>query len=234
MAQEFLGLFDLQALAAWWSGKTDHGLPVAASRVFGFVEVVSSIAAAYATRMIPLRFGAMLSNVAGLIYGFLTGSLSSIVEHGVNLPLNLARAREMQKLIVAVRDASNTDLNIEWLKPFAHSRKLKAGEVIFSKGETASEAYILVEGEVEIPEVGVKLAPGDIFGEMALFTLEGTRLASAVCNSEVLLLYITYEEFEQHYFQNPEFGLYLVRLIVRRFDMNYRRALALREGDAAA
>lgn len=232
MVQELASLFDVSALTAWYAGKTDHGAPFFATRFFGGLEVLMSIAAAYATRMIPLRFAAMLSNVAGLVYGLAAGSLSSIVEHGVNLPLNLARARQMQKLIVAVREASDTDLNIEWLKPFAHSRAMKAGETIFSKGDAAFEAFILIEGAVEIPEVGVTLQPGDIFGEMALFTLEGVRLASAVCKTDTLLLFITYEEFEQHYFQNPEFGLYLVRLIVRRFDKNYRRALALREGAA--
>jgi CRP-like cAMP-binding protein len=65
------------------------------------------------------------------------------------------------------------------------------------------------------------LEPGAVFGEMALFTAAGRRTASAVCVGDVRLLVITYEQFEQLYFQNPEFGLYLVRLIVRRFEMNH-------------
>ncbi|MGA7657820.1 MAG: hypothetical protein WCA96_13740 [Methylocella sp.] len=54
-----------------------------------------------------------------------------------------------------------------------------------------------------------------------VFTEAGLRTASAVCVSDVRLLVITYEQFEQFYFQNPEFGLYLVRLIVRRFEINH-------------
>jgi CRP-like cAMP-binding protein len=54
-----------------------------------------------------------------------------------------------------------------------------------------------------------------------VFTDAGRRTASAVCVSNVRLLVITYEQFEQLYFQNPEFGLYLVRLIVRRFEINH-------------
>ena len=54
-----------------------------------------------------------------------------------------------------------------------------------------------------------------------VFTEAGRRTASAVCVSDVRLLVITYEQFEQFYFQNPEFGLYLVRLIVRRFEINH-------------
>jgi CRP-like cAMP-binding protein len=38
------------------------------------------------------------------------------------------------------------------------------------------------------------------------------------------LLAISYEQFEQLYYQNPQFGLYLVRLIVRRFEANLAHA----------
>jgi CRP-like cAMP-binding protein len=54
-----------------------------------------------------------------------------------------------------------------------------------------------------------------------VFTGVGRRTASAVCASNVRLLVITYEQFEQLYFQNLEFCLYLVRLIVRRFEINH-------------
>lgn len=226
MAQDFGGSFDLFGLLAWLQEESAHGVALYLSNLFGWAEVAMSIVAAFATRMIPLRYSSMLSNVAGLAYGLVTGYLPSIVEHGVNLPLNAARARQMRKLIVAVRQAAETDLNIEWLKPFAHARRFKAGETIFRKGDKASEAFIVTEGEVEIPEAGANLRPGDMFGEMALFTHDGARLASAVCRTDVETLYITYEEFEQHYFQNPEFGLYLVRLIVRRLERNQRRALS--------
>ncbi len=229
MVHDFIGSFDLSGLLAWFEAKTHHGLPLYLSNFFNWTEVAMSVAAAFATRMIPLRYTAMLSNAAGLAYGLGSGSLTSIIEHGVNLPLNAARARQMQKLIVAVRRAAETDLNIEWLKPFAHARQFKAGETIFRKGDKASEAFIVTEGEVEIPEAGAQLRPGDIFGEMGLFTQDGARLASAVCRTDVELLYLTYEEFEQHYFQNPEFGLYLVRLIVRRLEKNHHRTLSALE-----
>ena len=229
MLHDFVGSFDLFGFLAWLQAESTHGVPLYLSNLFGWAEVAMSIAAAFATRMIPLRYTSMLSNAAGLAYGLVTGYVPSIVEHGVNLPLNAARARQMQKLIVAVRQAAETDLNIEWLKPFAHARQFKAGETIFRKGDKASEAFIVTEGEVEIPEAGAQLRPGDLFGEMGLFTQDGARLASAVCRTDVELLYITYEEFEQHYFQNPEFGLYLVRLIVRRLEKNHRRTLSALE-----
>lgn len=224
----------LAGLISWVRGEPASAYSSFVMEAFKWGEVLMTIGAAYATRMIPLRFMAMFGNVLGLAQGLGSGSLSTIVENAVNLPLNAARAREMRKLIATVREASQTDLNVEWLKPFAHPRALKAGASVFLKGEAADAAFILVDGRVEIPEIGVTLHPGDLFGEMALFTTDGRRMASAVCATDARLLFITYEEFEQHYFQNPEFGLYLVRLIVRRFDMNYREALGVTAARQAA
>jgi CRP-like cAMP-binding protein len=224
----------LAGLISWATGERASAYFTFAMKAFTWGEVLMTIGAAYATRMIPLRFTAMFGNLFGLAQGLGSGSLSTIVENAVNLPLNAARAREMRKLITTVREASKTDLNVEWLKPFAHPRALKAGASVFVKGEAANAAFILVEGRVELPEIGATLHAGDLFGEMALFTTDGRRMASAVCATDVRLLFITYEEFEQHYFQNPEFGLYLVRLIVRRFDMNYREALGVAAARQAA
>jgi CRP/FNR family transcriptional regulator, cyclic AMP receptor protein len=183
--------------------------------IAAWTKALTAIGAAYMKRMIPLRTMAILNNALGIAAGAGTGSLATFIERAVNLPLNAARLREMRRLIASVREASETDLKIDWLKPFMQPRALKAGSPVFSQGDNASEAFVLVEGRIAIPERSATLEPGAIFGEMALFT------ASAVCIGDVRLLVITYEQFEQLYFQNPEFGLYLVRLIVRRFEMNH-------------
>ena len=191
------------------------------SGLLGWAEALTAIGAAYATRMIPLRTTAILNNVLGLIAGAVSASPQAIVEHLVNLPLNFARMQEMRRLIVRVRQANEPDLNLEWLKPFMHPRSIKARTKMFAKGDEAREAFLLVEGNIEIPERSITLAPGALFGEMAFFTAKGTRTASAIAVSDVRLLVMPYNEFEQLYFQNPEFGLYLIRLIVRRFEMNH-------------
>jgi CRP/FNR family transcriptional regulator, cyclic AMP receptor protein len=111
----------------------------------------------------------------------------------VNLPLNAVRLREMRRLIKSVREASAHDWKIEWLKPFMHPRtRSRQAAGVFSKGDEAKEAFVLVEGRILIPESSAAIEPGAIFGEMALFTTAGRRTASAVCASDVRLLVITY------------------------------------------
>ncbi|WP_018405858.1 Crp/Fnr family transcriptional regulator [Methylocystis rosea] len=209
----------LMSWAASDTGKTVGGVALTA---LAWAEASTVVGAAYMKRMIPLRITAMLGNVLGVTLGLIIGSPPTIAKHAINLPLNFTRMREMRKLISSVREANGSDLNIEWLKPFMHPRTLRRGEAVFMKGDAADEAFVVVEGSVEIVERGALLSPGAIFGEMALFTTNGKRTATARCKSDVSLLVITYEQFEQLYFQNPEFGLYLVRLIVRRFEMNHR------------
>ncbi|MGD9659077.1 MAG: cyclic nucleotide-binding domain-containing protein [Methylocystis sp.] len=212
----------IDAVTSWAGSDTGKAVGAAALTALAWAEASTVVGAAYMKRMIPLRITAMLGNVLGVTLGLVIASPPTIAKHAINLPLNFTRMREMRRLIASVREANENDLNIEWLKPFMHPRMLRRGDAVFLKGDQADEAFVVVEGQVEIVERGATLATGDIFGEMALFTTIGKRTATARCLSDVSLLVITYEQFEQLYFQNPEFGLYLVRLIVRRFEMNHR------------
>lgn len=211
----------IDAVTTWATsdaGKAAGGIALAA---LAWAEAATVVGSAYMKRMIPLRITAMVCNCLGLTYGLLTGTFPTIAKHAINLPLNFSRLREMRRLIDSVREANANDLNIEWLKPFMHPESAPATDFVFRKGDVGGEAYVVVEGQVEIVERGVTIGPGALFGEMALFTKTGKRTASARCVTDVRLLAITYEQFEQLYFQNPEFGLYLVRLIVRRFEANH-------------
>lgn len=205
-----------------------------------WLQTVASIVSTYSKTMIRLRFASVLSNILGLLGGAALGNIPTIVRHAIILPIDIIRLREMRKLVASVRSAAKTDLNVEWLKPFMHPCYLRAGTMLFHKGDVAQEAYMLVEGEIELPEIGKVLLPGSLFGEMALFTASGQRTTSVRALSDCRLLSISYEQFEQLYFQNPEFGLYLVRLIVQRFDGNMRQlaaevaTLRARSGEVAA
>lgn len=186
----------------------------------GWLQTVAALISTYSKTMIRLRFASVIANALGVIGNLLGGNWAALVRHALILPIDIIRLREMRRLIASVKQASDTDLNTEWLKPFMHPRHIKAGEVLFRKGEPAREAFVLVEGEITLPEVNVVLKTGVLFGEMALFTVDGLRTASAVAQDNSTVLAITYEQLEQLYFQNPRFGLYLIRLIARRYQAN--------------
>lgn len=185
-----------------------------------WLQTLAAVLSTFSKTMIRLRVASVLANVFGLVVAVVTFNSATLLRHIVILPIDIIRLRQMQKLVANVKSASKSDLNVEWLKPFMHSRRFDKGAIIFRKGDVAHEAFLLVEGEIELPELGSALSPGALFGELALFTPERTRTATAVCRTDILLLSITYDQFEQLYFQNPEFGIYLLRLIVGRLQSN--------------
>jgi hypothetical protein len=184
--------------------------------VSAWLHTVAAIASTFSKTMIRLRIASVLANILGLAVAISSLNLATILRHTIILPIDVIRLRQMRKLVANAKQAANTDLNVEWLKPFMHARAFRKGAVLFRKGDVANEAFLLVEGEIELPELNTRLRPGALFGEMALFTPKRTRTASAECQTDILLLTIGYDQLEQLYFQNPEFGLYLLKLIVGR------------------
>jgi CRP/FNR family cyclic AMP-dependent transcriptional regulator len=83
-----------------------------------------------------------------------------------------------------------------------------------------------VRGEVFLLEPGVILKSGTFFGEMGLFTEENRRTATAVAETDVDLLCVRYDELLELSAQNPQFGFYLMKLMMRRMQHNVEHARA--------
>jgi len=220
-------IFNIDHFIAWLSTDVAQRNLTNLAILMAWADAVTSVVATYSKSITALRTTLMANNIFGIISGFASGAVPTALKHGINLPINYIRLREMRTLIDNVNKANDIDLNFDWLKPFMSPKVMKKGEYVFMNNESARQAFILVDGNVEIVERRVVLKPGEIFGELALFTGSGHRTASAKCITDVRLLYIDYDDLEQLYFQNPEFGLHLIKLIVRRSEAT---RLALQNG----
>jgi CRP-like cAMP-binding protein len=176
---------------------------------------------------VPLRWLAVLSNCGFLVYGVLHPSLVMALMHGVLLPINCVRLREMSLLTRRVHAATkNTDRSGIWLRPYMKSSRRKAGEVLFRRGDEAEHLYILVEGRVDFPEVGGSIGPGEMFGEIAFFAPDRRRTLTACCGEDCVLLSIDQSTVRQLYFQNPSFGFEIVALVAGRLSADIARLRA--------
>ncbi|HTN49077.1 MAG TPA: Crp/Fnr family transcriptional regulator [Burkholderiaceae bacterium] len=183
----------------------------------GYSAATASFVAFSAKTMIPLRVAAICSNVLFISFGLLSGFWPSALLHTLLLPLNIHRLLAMRRLVRRVAAAAHADFfEAEWLRPYMRPMSFTKGQPIFAKGEASHGVYFIVSGQVHFPEVGEQAGPGLMFGEIAVFTNEGRRTLSCVCDTDVEVLYMTNEELRELYFQNPEFGFHLVRLIVGR------------------
>ena len=123
----------------------------------------------------------------------------------------------MVRLTRRVRAAAATgDLSGVWLKPYMRRQRLKTGDVLFRKGDTADHLYFLVEGHIEFVEIGEVMDAGSLFGEIAFFAPDKRRTLTACCTTDCSVLRIDEATFQQLYFQNPAFGFQVVTLIAGR------------------
>ena len=185
------------------------------------------ISSSFVKTMVPLRWLAVLSNCGFLVWGVLHPSYVMALMHGVLLPINCVRLREMSLLSRRVHAATNNvDRSGIWLRPYMKSSRRKAGEILFRRGDPAEHLYILVDGRVDFPEVNRSVTPGEIFGEIAFFSPDRLRTQTARCGEDCTLLSIDQSTVRQLYYQHPAFGFEIVGLIAGRLSADIARLRA--------
>jgi CRP-like cAMP-binding protein len=112
---------------------------------------------------------------------------------------------------------------MEWLKPFMTERRYRRGDILFKKGDAATEMLLIVTGKFLVKEIGVELSPGHIVGEFGFLTPDNRRTAAVECIEDGQVLSITYERLLEIYFQNPQFGYYFLVLTSQRLLENIAR-----------
>jgi CRP/FNR family transcriptional regulator, cyclic AMP receptor protein len=174
--------------------------------------------------MLPLRALALSSNVFFIAYGFVHSSLPKLLLHSVLLPLNARRMWEIRRLTKEIERATHESPVSEWLLPHMTGRAFKAGEVLFRKGDVADEVIYIASGEVTLEGHDQKLGPGELIGEIGLFSPEKTRTQTIVCVTDGELYRMTDEMIYRLYYQNPKLGFFFMRLIVERLLRDIKRA----------
>lgn len=170
--------------------------------------------------MIPLRLAALGSNVAFIAYGIAGQIYPVLMLHAVLFPMNLWRTVEMMRLVRRVEAAAKGDLSVEWLKPFMKTARYREGDVLFRRGDDADRLYMLISGTILLEEINITLGPGDVFGEIALFSAAHQRTQTARCTSDVELLWISEGDLAQLCYQNPAVSFHLLRLVTNRLSAN--------------
>ena len=191
--------------------------------VTGYAASMLVFCTFYMKTMIPLRVVAVVSNVAFMLYAVGGRIYPVLILHAILLPLNCVRLIQMRTLIRKVREAARGDWSMEWLIPYMQTRTVKKG-VLFRKGDTAEEMYMVLNGSVRLLDVGVTIQPGTVIGEIGIFAPSGRRMDTAVCESDVEIAVISNDKVLQLYHQNPKFGFYLINMVTDRLLQNAANA----------
>ena len=170
--------------------------------------------------------GAVAGNVGFLIFGLLVPSFPTLILHAVLLPLNVFRTWQMIKLISEIRDSAEGDNNLDALLPYMDKKKYSAGTVLFKKGDPSDRMIVIAQGTVHLEEIDVDCEAGEVLGEIGPFTPDNRRTVSGVCATDCDLFTISNNDMIQLFYQNPQFGMYLMRIIVARLLTNWQDAEA--------
>ena len=188
----------------------------------------------YMKTMIPLRLVAILSNVAFMTYGLGDHLYPVFILHAILLPLNCLRLLQMRTLIQNVRTATEGELSMEWLVPMMRRHQYAKGDVLFRRGDPATELYVVLGGSLRLVDLAVELGPGTVLGEIGIFAPTRQRMDTAICETEVDLGVMAIDKVLELYHQNRRFGFYLIRLVSQRLLEDYAslrdRLASAREG----
>jgi len=106
----------------------------------------------------------------------------------------------------------------DFLRREADIRPFRQGDTIFKAGDPGDCMFAVVEGAVEISiggEVVERLAPGSVFGEMALIDRQ-PRSATATAAADCSLAAINEKRFLRLVEQTPMFALQMMKVITER------------------
>jgi hypothetical protein len=197
---------------------------------FDWVEAIGWFAslltvATYAMNtMIPLRILAIASSVCFATYASILQLWPLLAMELLLLPINLYRFWQILSLRGKVnRTERGQASEFSVIKAYGTARTMKAGTVVFAKGDPVDQLYYLESGRVLIEELGITLESGAIFGEMAFFTDAARRTATARCVQDAKVHEIDKKRFMRLQFEDPAFGLSVMRTITRRLMDNAAR-----------
>ena len=170
--------------------------------------------------MIPLRVFSILTNIVLIVSSIPGHNYTTALLHAVLLVLNSYRLHQMLQLVRDVRKSVNSDLSMEWLKPFMTERKCATGDVLFYKDEKAEDMLYIVSGRFRLVESGIELPVGAIVGELGMLSPSNMRTQTLECIEGGVILSVSYTKVEELYVQNPAFGFYFLRLSSARLFQN--------------
>ncbi len=201
----------------------------------GYAGMAFALASMSMRTIIPLRIFAIGACFTFAIYSAVNHAWPNLIVNLVAMPIHAVRVWEMRQLTRRIAAAVDGDLNVEWLKPYMAPRRLAAGATLFSRGDAATEMFYVSSGRLRLVELDIEIGPGQLLGEIGMFSPSRCRTFGAVALDDVELLVIGESSLKQLYFQNPKFGFYVVQLVTRRLVANverYEAETAARRGAA--
>ena len=137
-------------------------------------------------------------------------------------PVNIVRLLQTRHVVSGI--SQGADLSMESILPFMVHQRFRAGDTLMRKGERADKMFYLVDGQIEVLEIGKTLSSGTVIGEIGVFARHQQRIATVVCLTDCELYELSESKAKELYYQNPSFGYAVLQLIIARLIENMEPA----------
>ncbi len=189
--------------------------------IAGPLALLLAILASFMRTMPGLRAFAMAAAVLGIVAGAAAQIAWLWIGCAMALAVNAWRHLEARNTLR--RLTGDGEPSAGNLFAFVSRETLAPGQVLFKRGDAGDEMYLVVEGEIEIVELGKSMGPGQVLGEVALLVPSHKRTATARAKTPVTLARMTRRDMELTALQNPAFGFELLKLVARRLSADVER-----------
>ena len=187
--------------------------------ILTYAALALLVAAFWFPTIIWLRMVAIAASAVIAVHGLLVVDYLAAALGVALIGVNAWRLIEMRRLVSVTREAtasSGAPITLDWLLPYMRPLALPKDTIVFHKGAAADAMYFVSHGRVRFEELDVEMGKGALFGEIGIFSHDKLRTATAKCMEDCSLLQISAEKVRELYYQNPDFGFFIVGLITRR------------------
>ncbi|WNJ99767.1 cyclic nucleotide-binding domain-containing protein [Thalassospiraceae bacterium LMO-JJ14] len=184
--------------------------------ILGYIASGAVFVTFWMKTIIPLRLVALAGNALYLGYGINSELGNIILLHGSLLPLNLFRLYQAVMLRKRLHEMAHSAFDPGSLLPFMSPVERSVGSFLFQRGDNARDIFYLMDGTLRIEELNLQIQAGQLVGEIAMFAPDKTRTQTIKCETDCKLMRITEDKTLQLYAENPEFGLYVTKMMVAR------------------
>ncbi len=189
---------------------------------------------------LPLRRAIAVLAVAGLAGSILAGMAVLAALHVMVLLVAAIRGLLLRNLITLARSAApppSVSLAFkdphqqgayatDWLVPYMAPRRVPKGAHLFRVGDPSEDMFIITRGEIRLEEIGVVLGPGEMIGEIGIFSSLRARTATALCLTDVELNAISARKVFEICALSPRFACQLMQLIISRMNQRVTKHMA--------
>lgn len=184
--------------------------------LIGYAAALTVFASFCMSTMLPLRIVALVSNVLFGLYGYFGALYPVLILHACLFPVNIWRLAQVLRVVSAGAGTQAESFDITLLRRHMRERRLAAGETLFRIGDHADVMFYVQGGELLVEELGARIGPGDLVGEMGILAHDRQRTATVVAMTDCVLLSLTATKARELFFQYPAFTIRLMSVLTSR------------------